>query len=862
MPASERIYAALAKSLFDGVVITSDPSSERAVNILAELRKASNRKPVTVSILTNTSIGKYLTKTTKVCRRHKHKRTASPNGDDSDGWDEALKTAEALLLDFKEAVEVEKAKTYTSTPQKKIAKTGAASKRRTNDANSAIAAASSKVSCSAASRKKAAKIGWEKRRKRNGKKPINGVTDSEAKQTSALKATAPKTNNANNADSGESIKSGEAKQTRVSVVRKKSSRMNGKNVDSNGPGEAKQSPAPKQKTSEGDATLRMTLTKNVANNAIVNGEAKQSSPSKQKTLEEDTTSKMVIESDESTEQPDKGVQTCVDTPIRSRSPPKRVSTPRSLFKVCQRVYAKDDATGLLYPAYIRKVMWGPKSNSTSMGFCSALVNGESTGGNADQNRAGAEEDEDEDDRRLDAKRNCYHYYVHYMGWKVKWDRWVEEAYLYEDSTSTVALAKLFTKEYNKVKPKKRGQKMSAVQVGKWMERIVALEAEHMRLEKGGKEENGECDNMRKEEDVKMSENNHAADKMEDSNETPEKKSSDDSATAKESAETKSIKRRANPNNKIKMETLQRQAQLRESSLQTKRKRSVAERLTLPFNLKTVLVQEWEVITQCNMVHNLPSQVSVREALNRYLENKLAPLREKEEEECSNGGKMAVAEEGSGKMQKDEALPKNTKTEHLVLGKEWIDMVENVALFFDQCLPIHLLFAEERSQYKSLRRQILAQNRNSAVSAAPTTTDDGAKSASQGKKSVEIIVDSINEKKPCSTQSATTDVSGSIVTASESSVSSSNNLKSPPLNLLPGRMSEIYGCEHLLRLFVRLPAVVAASPIISEMQSRRIFSKLGDLVRYLQKHQSQLFCSSFRRPLVGENRGGVKKVGEK
>jgi len=297
----------------------------------------------------------------------------------------------------------------------------------------------------------------------------------------------------------------------------------------------------------------------------------------------------------------------------------------------------------------------------------------------------------------------------------------------------------------------------------------------------------------------------------------------------------------------------------------KRKRTVSERLTLPFNLKTVLVQEWEVITQCNMVHKLPSEVSVREALNRYLENKLAPLREKKEEENIDGDKMATDGAGSDKMQSDESLSKHKNTKCSVLGKEWIDMVENIALFFDQCLPIHLLFEEERSQYKSLRRQIIAQSRNSAARASSMATDDGSKTAIQGKKLVENLVDSIREKHPFNIQSGTT-ANASIVTASESSVSSSN-LKSPPPKFLPGRMSEIYGCEHLLRLFVRLPAVVAASPTIPEMESRRIFSKLGDLVRYLQKHQSQLFCSSFRRPLAGESRGiggggGSKKVGGK
>jgi hypothetical protein len=77
------------------------------------------------------------------------------------------------------------------------------------------------------------------------------------------------------------------------------------------------------------------------------------------------------------------------------------------------------------------------------------------------------------------------------------------------------------------------------------------------------------------------------------------------------------------------------------------------------------------------------------------------------------------------------------------------------------------------------------------------------------------------------------------------------------------MSEIYGCEHLIRLFLRLPGVIAESPTMTGMEARRVFAKLGDLVRFLQKNQS-LFESSFRKPLAGEMRhsGSTTGVGGK
>ena len=97
-----------------------------------------------------------------------------------------------------------------------------------------------------------------------------------------------------------------------------------------------------------------------------------------------------------------------------------------------------------------------------------------------------------------------------------------------------------------------------------------------------------------------------------------------------------------PKKKLNNETLQKQAQLHKNGLQMKRKKSISDQLTLPFNLKKVLVEEWEVITQCDMVHNLPSKVSVRVALDQYLESKLGPLRKKQQEEEERRNKRSYS----------------------------------------------------------------------------------------------------------------------------------------------------------------------------------------------------------------------------
>ena len=547
--------------------------------------------------------------------------------------------------------------------------------------------------------------------------------------------------------------------------------------------------------------------------------------------------------------------------------------PPSIYNNHQRVYARDEATGLLYPAIVRRVMWGPKSTQVKVALLSneCLLDDEALE-SLDKNQTREQhedddEDEDEESHRYDPTRNAHHYYVHYMGWNVKWDRWVEEAFLYEDSKSTKELAAKLSKEYNAIKPTKKAQRMSTTQLNWWMKRRWDIEYEHLRMEKE-KESSGDValagdgdgDNTNDgspsldvlNEGAEGNKNDNQDVVMKNEDESSQKQSSDGVHTETNSPEEESKKKNAKNLNK---ETLQRQAQLRERGLQIKRKRSHSERLHLPFTLKKVLVDEWEVITQCGMVHDFPSLVTVREALNRYLESKLALFRRQNEKVVTDvimaEGNLQVdetAETGTDTANDSTAAEiKETSEVNLELEKEWINMVEGIAIVFDQALPVHLLFCEERGQYVCFRRQILAQIRNSTSNAG---VDRSVQHANPKEHDTNPIPETAepNDNLPSIQDSAT---GATMTDISESSK------ESPQTKPLPERMSEIYGCEHLLRLFVRLPSVIAATPAISEVDARRIFSKLGDLVRFLQKHQSELFVSSYRKPLLEETRRGKR-----
>lgn len=509
------------------------------------------------------------------------------------------------------------------------------------------------------------------------------------------------------------------------------------------------------------------------------------------------------------------------------------SPPPPLHNIHQRLYVKDGSTGLIYPAIIRRSMWGPKYQTTNLGFIFNTTNDDQT-----MHQSGDvgddEEEDDEESKRWNPQHNCHHYYVHYIGWNVKWDRWVEESCLYNDSKSTHLLAAKLMKGYNKVKPTKKGQRMSDANITKWMGLMKGIELEHRRLEEEGKLDLGDEEKEKKKaitSNDETEEDQKPAARRYPKRDSTEKSTTDAQSEQKHHECNNSTESPPSPVKKANNDTLLKKAQLRERGLQLKRKRSHSERLHLPFTLKRVLVDEWEAITKCGVVHDLPSSVTVRQALNRYLESKLVLLRKGD----------SKAAKGMTTTKTDERLTKQS-TPNSEMEQDWIRMVDGIALFFDQALPVHLLFPQERCQYDFLRRKIMIQSK------ILVATVDACNKAKE--------VDATGNGVASATATAV-DTESTVTATTTETPNSTDQSKTLPQIIIPERMSDLYGCEHLLRLFVRLPAVIATSDI-PEAEARRIFSKLGDLVRFLQKYQSELFTSSFRRPFETEIRRGNKK----
>lgn len=410
----------------------------------------------------------------------------------------------------------------------------------------------------------------------------------------------------------------------------------------------------------------------------------------------------------------------------------------SKFQFKQRVYAKDTETGMFYEGIVRRVMYGVQHQR--------------------QIKLNSHTSQEEISAFLEAEpQPTWWYFIHYNGWNVKWDRWVEENHLYEPTESTKAFSKRLHVEVLKIKAelrKKHAGKPGGVHVAMELERrMIQMEREH-RMEERRRElaERGEV--------------------MEENEEVLE--------------ETK-------PRNKWTKGNIKREISLRERHLQGRRSQTSSELLVLPFALKKIMVEEWEIITQCDMLAALPAAVPIREALNRYRESKLGVKHDKKPDEdkeqasahSSHSLLQTIGEKEQAKETEKEQASSPTSPSPVVatpsflqpIGekeqaketeqeREYREMVDGVCLFFDQALAERLLYEPETVQYETLQA-------------------DATK-----------------------------------------------------------RSSDIYGCEFLLRLFIRLPALLVGE--LTEKESKSILARLNDLVRFLQKHQTTLFSQSYRR----------------
>ena len=433
-------------------------------------------------------------------------------------------------------------------------------------------------------------------------------------------------------------------------------------------------------------------------------------------------------------------------------------TPPPKFAQCDRVLARDE-DGLLYQAFVRRSLWGIQQHKQIQ---VAMVTSQ----------------QEMQDMMNQEMLPTWHYFVHFLNWKVNWDRWISEDDLMELNEENLQLAKKVNDEHRKLQKEfKKKRKGGGIDGGAflkaWKKRLDALMGDTNKSKK------------------------------------PSKK-------------------------KVSKAVLEKEYQLRTDQGLSHRKPAEAQQISLGFGLKKILVEEWELIHQFEMVPSmLPAKITIRQALDRYLESKgvvvnaeqptetqPSPEKDKEEEDAKDDTmkenqreEAQFQEQSSVELRKAEVTsaedvssnPPNATTtsnattlivdeETALRNKEWTDMADGLALFFDQSLDLRLLYPSEKTQLAVLEDE---------------SEDD--------------VV----------------------------------------------RKSELYGCEHLLRLFCRLPSILVDAyqrnddDIDNDDDDddtlRTILAKLNDFARFLQKNQSIIFCQSYRKKNEAELRFEQKQI---
>jgi mortality factor 4-like protein 1 len=417
--------------------------------------------------------------------------------------------------------------------------------------------------------------------------------------------------------------------------------------------------------------------------------------------------------------------------------------PKPKYQIHQRVYARDK-DGVMYEAVVRRRLFGPTYHKqVEMGLVTTKQEAE---------EALAEQD----------LQPIWHYFVHFNNWNVRFDRFVSEHDVYEITDEVKTYAEQLMKEHKALqiemrKPATKNKKSwqtidGAAFLREWKKRRARVERE-LNWEGCNSTDSTQKDTLTDSEIAKASSSN-------------QKNVHADQNTWTKAALALEIK-------------------LREKSLSTKRPQTIANAIALPFALKKVMVEQWEIISQCKMMPSLPTAVTIRQALDKYLESKNAVATpqnsgSKSEEEGvvsmnpdslklgseSNESQVLVNKEPSG----ENAEPTDGEDSEMEARKqEWRDMANGIAMLFDEALDSWLLYKEELPQLR--------------------------------------VIDNI-----------------------------------PEYSMKP--YSEIYGCEHLLRLFVRLPEMLMDQ--ISDSEARPIFAKVNDFVRFLHKNYSTLFTQTHRK----------------
>ncbi|CAB9519092.1 Mortality factor 4-like protein [Seminavis robusta] len=561
------------------------------------------------------------------------------------------------------------------------------------------------------------------------------------------------------------------------------------------------------------------------------------------------------------------------------------------FQPKQRVYAKDASCGLWYEAVIRRSLFGIKRDQKVQ---IGLVSNES----------------EIEELLQSTDEPIWHFFVHYNGWNVKWDRWVSEEDVMEDNEESKRIAGRFAREHKELQKTFRGNKKG--KASRSSDGAAFLKAWRERMDQIVEEMQKDKENDNQKPNLKMDQGDGFNSQGKRVVSTGMKAAKED-ATVATSAERKtnetidkSSKIASVPTSKSKPKrkskpakiawdqaAIDKEFKLRLRGLEGKKCSTDQYKITLPFSLKKVMVEAWEIITQCQMVANVPAKITVRQALDKYLQSKLDLIANSSPRKPSPAKSPLSKQRSTTQTALEELHPVDEEELKRKRSQEWKDMVEGIAMFFDEALSFRLLYSQELAQYKVVESTFEVPIPDAAVTTPKKSYDNIPKGEMVGKDDAMACAsspagdttptkmssavnnmhvtaaDSIKKEAPVDSNESTPSQAPASAANSTEKESVEQSTKStvpsdvgkPVPKTRPMLPSEVYGCEHLLRFFLKVPDVLAEQQSqlqkddregsrealdAFEKETKQVLAKINDLIRFLHKHQATMFADSYRK----------------
>lgn len=368
--------------------------------------------------------------------------------------------------------------------------------------------------------------------------------------------------------------------------------------------------------------------------------------------------------------------------------------PKPRYQVTQTVYAQDiETTGILYHAIIRKCQYGPVSRKLNVPL--HLATGgkvmDVVGNNYPETKNEVHEEQEDRTGESPPSSSSWHYFIHHFGWTVKWDRWVEECHIYQDDEKGQIFAQKVREAHASIVKKEAKDKIFLAVYKR--SKVLEQEIYH------GKDYSIESS------EIKVPE----SDKTEQGKEKVEQGTEKPTTRKRDSKEQQSLE-----------DWKAHEKYLRSMSLQGQHRYDASKDsvvtvdeeffIPIPFPLKKILVDEWEVVN-CGLYHTLPATLTVHDLLQGYFQSKVQMITGG----ADGGGEnptcdtSATVDTRHTKEYSDDEL--RSLLERYPSLMEWYDMVDGIKLLFDQALPCQLLYKSEVVQYLILRNNKAFSNKS-------------------------------------------------------------------------------------------------------------------------------------------------------